>query len=146
MRKPRTSLQRDYLMQISNHDVSGDIIRFTQGSYEEHHENIIKTQVNFSNTGGWWPYNHRTVGLLLIWGHKNKPCVFSESRWSHLVTREKHSAFHAMKELHKPAKACLGHQDRWAHETWAAPLLGIHMAEPQDLHTTGASNSPQQNF
>lgn len=61
------------------------------------------------------------------------------------MTRAMHSSFHAVKDLHKPPKACVGHQDNkaWA---WAAPLPGVHMADPHEVHTTGALRGPQKSF
>lgn len=62
------------------------------------------------------------------------------------MTRETHSSFHAVKDLHKPPKAFVGHQARWDWKAWAASLPGVPMAKPREIQTTGASHGPQQSF
>lgn len=62
------------------------------------------------------------------------------------MTRETHSSFHAVKYLHKPPKACIGHQDRWAGKARAAPLPGLRMAEAYEGDIARASHGPEQSF
>jgi len=46
-----------------------------------------------------------------------------------------HSSFDAVKDLHKPPKASVGHQDPLACKAWAALLAGVRMAKlPRGPH------------